>query len=71
MSALEKCPQPVIVAMHYGVYGVAVDLCTAGDIRYGTKDSFYTVKVNKNIFICLSLGIIIIIIIIIFFLYIF
>ncbi|KAG2218282.1 hypothetical protein INT45_002404 [Circinella minor] len=44
MSALEKCPQPVIVAMHYGVYGVAVDLCTAGDIRYGTKDSFYTVK---------------------------
>ncbi|KAI9278417.1 ClpP/crotonase-like domain-containing protein [Phascolomyces articulosus] len=44
MSALEKCAQPVIVAMHYGVYGVAVDLCTAGDIRYGTKDSFYTVK---------------------------
>ncbi|KAI9493854.1 ClpP/crotonase-like domain-containing protein [Zychaea mexicana] len=44
MSALEKCPQPVIVAMHQGVYGVAVDLCTAGDIRYGTKDSFYTVK---------------------------
>ncbi|KAI8149638.1 ClpP/crotonase-like domain-containing protein [Fennellomyces sp. T-0311] len=44
MSALENCPQPVIVAMHKGVFGVAIDLCTAGDIRYGTKDSFYTVK---------------------------
>ena len=55
MSALEKCPQPVIVAMHYGVYGVAVDLCTAGDIRYGTKDSFYTVKVYiKNPFFFVS-----------------
>ena len=33
MSALENCPQPVIVAMHKGVYGVAIDLCTAGILR--------------------------------------
>ena len=45
MSALENCRQPVIVAMHNAVFGAGVDLCTAGDIRYGTKDVFFTVKV--------------------------
>ncbi|KAG2218278.1 hypothetical protein INT45_002400 [Circinella minor] len=44
ISSLEKCSQPVIVAMHNGVFGVGVDLVTAGDIRYGTKDSYYCVK---------------------------
>ncbi|KAI8149639.1 ClpP/crotonase-like domain-containing protein [Fennellomyces sp. T-0311] len=44
MSSLENCRQPVIVAMHNAVFGAGVDLCTAGDIRYGTKDVFFTVK---------------------------
>ncbi|KAI9493855.1 ClpP/crotonase-like domain-containing protein [Zychaea mexicana] len=44
ISSLEKCPKPVIVALHNGVIGAGVDLCTAGDIRYGTKDSYYCVK---------------------------
>ncbi|KAG2216823.1 hypothetical protein INT45_003152 [Circinella minor] len=44
MTSLEKCPTPIIVAMHNGVFGAGVDLCTAGDIRYATKDAFFSVK---------------------------
>ena len=36
--------------MHHGVFGAGVDLCTAGDIRYATKDAFFCVKV-KNIYL--------------------
>ncbi|KAG2218283.1 hypothetical protein INT45_002405 [Circinella minor] len=44
ISSLEKCPKPVIVCIHNGAIGAGVDLSTAGDIRYGTKDSYYCVK---------------------------
>ncbi|KAI9278421.1 ClpP/crotonase-like domain-containing protein [Phascolomyces articulosus] len=44
VSSLEKCSKPVIVAMHGGVIGAGVDLSTSGDIRYGTKDSYYCIK---------------------------
>ncbi|KAI9278776.1 ClpP/crotonase-like domain-containing protein [Phascolomyces articulosus] len=44
VTTLEKCPIPIIVAMHNGVFGAGVDLCTAGDIRYATKDSYFCVK---------------------------
>ncbi|KAI9474805.1 ClpP/crotonase-like domain-containing protein [Zychaea mexicana] len=44
MTSLEKCSKPVIVAMHNGVFGAGIDLSTAGDIRYATKDSFFCVK---------------------------
>ncbi|KAI8149636.1 ClpP/crotonase-like domain-containing protein [Fennellomyces sp. T-0311] len=44
VSSLENCPKPVIIAMHNGVFGAGVDLSTAADIRYGTKDSYYCVK---------------------------
>ena len=50
MTSLEKCPKPIIVAMHNGVFGAGVDLCTAGDIRYATKDAFFSVKVNTNLY---------------------
>ncbi|KAI9318579.1 ClpP/crotonase-like domain-containing protein [Dichotomocladium elegans] len=43
-TAIEECTQPVIAAVHNGCFGAGVDMITACDIRYGTKDSFYCVK---------------------------
>ncbi|KAI8149620.1 ClpP/crotonase-like domain-containing protein [Fennellomyces sp. T-0311] len=44
ISTLENCTKPVIIALHNGVIGAGVDLCTAADIRYATRDSYYCVK---------------------------
>lgn len=44
VSAIEKCTKPVIAAVHGLCYGGGVDLITACDIRYATKDSKYSVK---------------------------
>ena len=43
-TAMEKCPQPVIVCAHNGVFGAGVDLMCAADIRMCTKDAFFVVK---------------------------
>lgn len=42
-TALEACRIPVIAAIQGGCYGGGVDLITACDMRYGTKDSFITI----------------------------
>lgn len=43
-SIIEKCPQPVIAAVHSGCVGGGVDLIAACDIRYCSEDSWYTIK---------------------------
>ncbi|MEE6490533.1 hypothetical protein FKM82_015898 [Ascaphus truei] len=43
-SVIEKCPKPVIVAIHNGCIGGGVDLITACDIRYCTQDAWFQVK---------------------------
>ncbi|KAM3579945.1 hypothetical protein VKS41_007663 [Umbelopsis sp. WA50703] len=43
-TAIEQCDKPVIAAIHNGCFGAGVDMITACDIRYGTKDSFFCVK---------------------------
>ncbi|KAI8082759.1 ClpP/crotonase-like domain-containing protein [Halteromyces radiatus] len=43
-TAIEKCEKPVIAAVHNGCYGAGVDLITACDIRYCTKDALFCVK---------------------------
>ncbi|MGJ8678927.1 crotonase/enoyl-CoA hydratase family protein [Paraglaciecola sp.] len=43
-SALEHIRIPVLVAMQGGVIGGAVDMVSAADCRYCTKDSFFTIK---------------------------
>ncbi|KAI8049425.1 ClpP/crotonase-like domain-containing protein [Gilbertella persicaria] len=43
-TAIELCPKPVIAAVHSACFGAGVDLITACDIRYCTKDSFFCVK---------------------------
>lgn len=43
-SVIEKCPKPVIAAVHGGCIGGGVDLITACDIRYCAQDAFFQVK---------------------------
>ncbi|ELV13968.1 delta(3,5)-Delta(2,4)-dienoyl-CoA isomerase, mitochondrial [Tupaia chinensis] len=43
-NVIEKCPKPVIAAIHGGCIGGGVDLVTACDIRYCAQDAFFQVK---------------------------
>ncbi|XP_045298380.1 delta(3,5)-Delta(2,4)-dienoyl-CoA isomerase, mitochondrial [Leopardus geoffroyi] len=43
-NVIEKCPKPVIAAIHGACIGAGVDLVTACDIRYCTQDAFFQVK---------------------------
>ncbi|XP_051534516.1 delta(3,5)-Delta(2,4)-dienoyl-CoA isomerase, mitochondrial isoform X2 [Myxocyprinus asiaticus] len=43
-SVMEKCPKPVIVAIHGACIGGGVDLVTACDIRLCTQDAWFQVK---------------------------
>lgn len=45
ISAIEKCPQPVIGATHGVSFGLAVDILCACDIRYAASDTRFSVKV--------------------------
>ncbi|KAI9251967.1 ClpP/crotonase-like domain-containing protein [Sporodiniella umbellata] len=43
-TAIELCSQPVIAAIHSACIGGGIDLITACDIRYCSKDAFFSVK---------------------------
>ena len=43
-SALEECRVPVLAAIHGGCIGGGVDLVTACDMRYMTRDAFVTIQ---------------------------
>ncbi|XP_028920638.1 delta(3,5)-Delta(2,4)-dienoyl-CoA isomerase, mitochondrial [Ornithorhynchus anatinus] len=43
-NVLEKCPKPVIAAIHGGCIGGGVDLISACDIRYCSQDAWFQVK---------------------------
>ncbi|KAG1444854.1 hypothetical protein G6F56_010130 [Rhizopus delemar] len=43
-TAIELCSKPVIAAIHSACIGGGVDISTACDIRYCTKDAFFSVK---------------------------
>lgn len=47
-SAIEKCPQPVIAAIHSACVGGGVDMICACDIRWCTSDAWFQVKVNNR-----------------------
>jgi enoyl-CoA hydratase len=42
-NSLERCRIPVIAAVQGGVIGGAVDFVTACDMRYATKDAYFTI----------------------------
>ena len=41
---IERCKQPVIAAIHGPCIGGGVDLTSACDIRYASKDAFFSIK---------------------------
>ncbi|XP_074534907.1 delta(3,5)-Delta(2,4)-dienoyl-CoA isomerase, mitochondrial [Halichoeres trimaculatus] len=43
-SVIERCPKPVVVAVHGACVGGGVDLITACDIRLCTEDAWFQVK---------------------------
>ncbi|CAN9493040.1 unnamed protein product [Ophioblennius macclurei] len=43
-SVIERCPKPVLVAVHGACVGGGVDLITACDIRVCTQDAWFQVK---------------------------
>ncbi|KAL5552543.1 hypothetical protein UlMin_039944 [Ulmus minor] len=44
ITAIERCRKPVIAAVHGACIGGGVDIVTACDIRFCTKDAFFSVK---------------------------
>ncbi|XP_074497180.1 delta(3,5)-Delta(2,4)-dienoyl-CoA isomerase, mitochondrial [Sebastes fasciatus] len=43
-TVIEKCPKPVVVAVHGACVGGGVDLITACDIRLCTQDAWFQIK---------------------------
>ena len=46
ISAVERCPFPVIAAVHGVAIGLSIDINTACDVRYGTSNARFSVKVH-------------------------
>jgi len=44
ISVIEKCPQPVIGAVHGVSFGLAIDILCACDIRYAASDTRFSIK---------------------------
>ncbi|NXA16630.1 ECH1 protein, partial [Sapayoa aenigma] len=47
-NVLEKCPKPVIAAVHGPCIGAGVDLISACDIRFCSQDASFQVKVGHE-----------------------
>ena len=43
-TAIEKCPKPVIAAVHGACIGGGIDMISAVDIRYSTSDAWFQIK---------------------------
>ena len=54
-SCLENARMPVLFALHGGVIGGAVDMISAGDIRWCTKDAFFSIM-ETNIAMTADVG---------------
>ncbi|KAF9218616.1 Delta2-dienoyl-CoA-isomerase [Gyrodon lividus] len=44
ISAPERCPVPVIAAVHGVAYGLAIDIIAACDVRYAAGDATFSIK---------------------------
>ncbi|KAF9914724.1 hypothetical protein BX616_007694 [Lobosporangium transversale] len=44
LSAIERCDKAVVAAIHGPCIGGGIDITTACDIRYASKDAFFSVK---------------------------
>lgn len=50
ISQIEECDKPVIAAVSGIAYGLAVDICSACDIRYASPDAQFSIKVSLGQF---------------------
>lgn len=48
MSAFERCPVPVVAAVHGHCVGAGLDLITACDLRLASEDAQFAVKVSRG-----------------------
>lgn len=44
ITSLEACKKPVLAAVHSACVGAGVDMITAADMRYCSKDAWFQVK---------------------------
>ncbi|OAX35881.1 ClpP/crotonase [Rhizopogon vinicolor AM-OR11-026] len=44
ITAPERCPFPVIAAVHGGVVGLGIDIISACDVRYAASDAKFSIK---------------------------
>ncbi|KAI0756167.1 ClpP/crotonase [Daedaleopsis nitida] len=44
ISAMERCPYPVIVATHGVSYGLSIDIIAACDVRYAASNTVFSIK---------------------------
>ncbi|XWS68784.1 hypothetical protein CRYUN_Cryun04dG0122000 [Craigia yunnanensis] len=44
ITSIERCRKPVIAAIHGACIGAGINIMTACDVRYCTKDAFFSVK---------------------------
>ena len=51
ISAIERCPYPVIAATHGIAYGLSVDIISACDIRYTASNAVFSVKVLRRLYL--------------------
>jgi delta(3,5)-delta(2,4)-dienoyl-CoA isomerase len=54
-SALEHCPQPIILATHGATIGGGIDLCCCCDIRLASEQAFFSIK-EVDVGLCADLG---------------
>ncbi|VDO50694.1 unnamed protein product [Onchocerca flexuosa] len=47
-TSLEKCPKPVIAAIHGHCIGAGISLVAAADIRYASNNTVFSIKVIKG-----------------------
>eukprot|EP00904_Undaria_pinnatifida_P010587 jgi/Undpi1/6659/HiC_scaffold_20.g09138.m1 len=55
LAALDRCPKPVISAVHSACVGGGVDLVCATDIRLASSDAWFSIK-EVDIGLCADLG---------------
>ena len=46
VTATERCPFPVIAAVHGAVVGLGIDIISACDVRYAASDATFSIKVR-------------------------
>lgn len=52
ISAPERCPFPVIAAVHGPVIGLGIDIISACDVRYAASNATFSIKVR--IYFCVQ-----------------